>query len=459
MSLLLPFLALVSVKTATDLVTNHVVRPPATAMALVAELSIFPLIVLWLAVGNGLKLLRRLGSSDDSASTPLRNIPAVFTDAAADRQGCLDLLGIGAVYALDGLVYFYAHSNVGAVTYTVLAQTKIFFTVAALRLRGMLSQLSLAQFAGLVSLFFGATLVSLKDVATGVAATSGNRAVGITCLLLGQACTSLANVAYEKRLRSPGADLWVRNVQLTASISLWLAVSSAVRAALILASGGVPPPPGDLLAAFCAPWVWLVVALKAATAVLIALTISAGGNVPRRARDGGHPWTTAARPSARLPPFEWPRPCPLHTLGRGRGRSRRHRARLRASSPRHVALVTAPPPRPNRCSTLSPSLGRWCWRRSSRASRWARCPASASSPGSPSPSRGSRSTTSAKVEPKSSASQGGTGLRRCGVRRWTYSVFGVHFPPRVCPLFICAQSSLCARISSRTRSLANTARV
>ena len=85
LSLLLPFLALVSVKTATDLVTNHVVRPPATAMALVAELSIFPLIVLWLAVGNGLKLLRRLGSSDDSASTPLRNIPAVFTDAAAER--------------------------------------------------------------------------------------------------------------------------------------------------------------------------------------------------------------------------------------------------------------------------------------------------------------------------------------------------------------------------------------
>ena len=280
LSLLLPFLALVSVKTATDLVTNHVVRPPATAMALVAELSIFPLIVLWLAVGNGFKLLRRLGSSDDSASTPLRNIPAVFTDAAADRQGCLDLLGIGAVYALDGLVYFYAHSNVGAVTYTVLAQTKIFFTVAALRLRGMLSQLSLAQFAG---------LVSLKDVATGVAATSGNRAVGITCLLIGQACTSLANVAYEKRLRSPGADLWVRNVQLTASISLWLAVSSAVRAALILASGGVPPPPGDLLAAFCAPWVWLVVALKAATAVLIALTISAGGNVPRRAQTAATP--------------------------------------------------------------------------------------------------------------------------------------------------------------------------
>ena len=89
-------------------------------------------------------------------------------------------------------------------------------------------------------------------------------------------------------------------------------------------------------------------------------------------------------------------------------------------------LVTAPTPRPNRCSTLSPSLGRWCWRRSPRASRWARCPASASSPGSPSPSRGSRSTTSAKVEPKSSASQRGTGLRGGAVWADLFSVFGVH---------------------------------
>jgi drug/metabolite transporter (DMT)-like permease len=303
LSALVPFLTLVSVKTATDLVTNHVVRPPATAMALVAELSIFPLIVLWLAAANGLRLLRRLGGSDDSASPPPRNIRAVFTSALEDRQGCLDLLGIGAVYALDGLVYFYAHSNVGAVTYTVLAQTKIFFTVAALRMRGMLPKLTLAQFAGLAALFFGATLVSLKDVATGVAATSGNRAIGIACLLLGQACTSLANVAYEKRLRSPGADLWVRNVQLTASISLWLAVSSAVRASLILASGGVPPPPRELLAAFCGPWVWLVVALKAVTAVLIALTISAGGNVLRLAQD-------RAAPRRRLRPIS-PAGCSL----------------------------------------------------------------------------------------------------------------------------------------------------
>lgn len=46
------FLSLVTVKTATDLLTNCVARPPATAMALVTELAVFPLIVLWLSVGN-----------------------------------------------------------------------------------------------------------------------------------------------------------------------------------------------------------------------------------------------------------------------------------------------------------------------------------------------------------------------------------------------------------------------
>ena len=311
---------LISVKTATDLLTNCVARPPATVMALVSEIAIFPLIAIWLAVGNGSTFLRRRIQGKTPAANELRDIGSVFKDAMVDNPG--RLLGIGAIYAFDNLVYFFAQSNVGAVTYTVLAQTKIFFTVGVLRWRNMLGKLATAQLAGLVLLFAGANLVALKDVATGVAATSGNRLLGISCLLFGQAITSAANVAYERRsaprsskrptavglcrappclswltrvvsvlpdpccslrracrLREPGCDVWVRNVQLTGAITLWLAVSSAVRASIILLSGGVPPSPHSLLQAFCKPWVWLVVCLKAATAVLIALTIKAGGNV------------------------------------------------------------------------------------------------------------------------------------------------------------------------------------
>lgn len=275
-------LMLVSVKTMTDLITNSVARPPATAMALVTELTIFPLTVLWLWIDNCLMRVRRAGKSaadgGGKEQRPLHDILGVWKIAFTDRPG--RLLVIGLAYALDSIFYFFVQSNVGAVTYTVLAQTKIFFTVLLLRLRGMLDQLAPAQKLGLVSLFAGANLVALKDVATGVAATNnGNRALGIAGLLCAQAVSAIANVAYERRLREPGGDVWVRNVQLTAAISLWLGVGSLIRSVLILASGSTPPSPATLLTAFCAPWVWLVVLLKASSALLIALTIKAGGNV------------------------------------------------------------------------------------------------------------------------------------------------------------------------------------
>jgi len=269
----IPFLGLVSVKTATDIITNYVARPPATAMSLAAELAIFPLIILWLSVEN---LVLRLRGAPVSER---KDIVGIFKQAFTPGNGLFRLCTIGSVYALDNLFYFFAQSNVGAVTYTVMAQTKIFFTVGMLRMRGMLSELKSSQLLGLALLFGGACLVALKDVATGVAAASGNRALGIAGLLCAQAATATANVAYERQLREPGSDLWVRNVQLTSMITLWLIISTLVRTAVIVGSGGTPPAPKALLAAFCAPWVWLVVALKAASAVLIALTISAGGNV------------------------------------------------------------------------------------------------------------------------------------------------------------------------------------
>ena len=97
-------------------------------------------------------------------------------------------------------------AQVKALNATVLAQTKIFFTVAVLQLREMLPRLGRAQLAGLLLLFAGAVLVALKDVATGVAAAGGNRALGIGTLLCGQACTSFANVAYEARRRAAPAQ-------------------------------------------------------------------------------------------------------------------------------------------------------------------------------------------------------------------------------------------------------------
>jgi len=119
--------------------------------------------VLLLTAGNALTMVRRwqqAARGEPAGGPPLCDVRDVFVRALRDQPG--RLLGIGAVYALDGLIYFYAHSNIGAVTYTVLAQTKIFFTVAVLRMRGMLGKLTKAQLAGLFMLFVGANLVTLK---------------------------------------------------------------------------------------------------------------------------------------------------------------------------------------------------------------------------------------------------------------------------------------------------------
>ena len=272
-------LSLVTVKTLTDLMTNYVTRPPAISMALVTVLAIIPLTALWFSASNtAIRLRRRLRGADLADDSVLRSWRVTYREAWTDAPGRMNIIGFA--YALDMMFYFFVQSNVGVVTYTVLAQTKIFFTIAVLRLRGMLGKLQPAQKLGLLSLFLGANLVALKDVATGVASTTAgaNRALGVGGLVLSQAIAALANVAYEKRLREPG-DVWVRNVQINFFILSWLVAFALVYAAGLLAAGGALPTAASLLAAFGAPWVWLVVTLKATSALLIAMTIKAGGNV------------------------------------------------------------------------------------------------------------------------------------------------------------------------------------
>jgi len=90
----------------------------------------FPITFVWLLGGNALNMFAR------SSPRPTRHdIPAIIREAVTDRP--LSLMPLGFIWALDQLLYFFALSNLGAVTYTVLAQTKIFFTVAFLRSQGL----------------------------------------------------------------------------------------------------------------------------------------------------------------------------------------------------------------------------------------------------------------------------------------------------------------------------------
>lgn len=265
---------LILIKSSTDIVTNYVARPPAAAMALAAELMVFPVIISWIM---GRNLQRRLKGTAKREEFKEYTVRKVFNQARKDDPMRLGVIGL--VYALDNLVYFYALSNLGAATYCVLAQTKIFFTAFFLRLRGLARKFSRQQILGLTSLFCGAVMVSLRDVASGVAAAGGNKALGVLAVLIGQASSAYANVAYEESLKRGNSNMWVRNVQLTAAISFWLLLSNMARHAF----GGAAMLDGagmaEIAEGFSRKGVQLVVLLKALSAIAIAATFKYGGNI------------------------------------------------------------------------------------------------------------------------------------------------------------------------------------
>ena len=108
-------LMLVSVKTFTDLLTNSVARPPATAMALVTELTIFPLTAIVLTACNFVARMKQQGSSDGAADfKPPFDLGGICKASVTEKPG--RLMVIGLAYALYSVFLFLVKSNVGAVT-------------------------------------------------------------------------------------------------------------------------------------------------------------------------------------------------------------------------------------------------------------------------------------------------------------------------------------------------------
>jgi len=268
---------LVSIKCAADLATSFVARPPAAATALVSELAAFPITFAVLLGANAFARLRRTIKQESGTDVLPHDFRAIAQEAISDRP--FSLMPLGFIWAFDQLLYFFALSNLGVVTYTVLAQTKIFFTVAFLRQRGLVSKLSRLQKFSFVMLFVGATLVALREVPMGVVAKGGNRGLGAVAVLVGHVMTCWANVKFEARLREPSGSPWARHLQVLFSISLALAMTGATQTAVNVLRGGHLPSMAATAVAFSKPGVWIVVALKAMSVVCIALTLRVGGNV------------------------------------------------------------------------------------------------------------------------------------------------------------------------------------
>lgn len=112
-----------------------------------------------------------------------------------------------------------------------------------------------------------------------------NTVIGGFLTVLGALLSALPNVWYEKLLKTEGEDEWVRNVQVTCWIFLWIAVSQ-IWTSVQNGSNPLASPrsfASSLLGGSglegITPAVWLIVFLKSLNGILVPATLKYAGNL------------------------------------------------------------------------------------------------------------------------------------------------------------------------------------
>ena len=170
-------------------------------------------------------------------------------------------LGVpAAIYVVQNYLHFVAIANLAPGVFQVLYQLKV-LTTALFSVALLGRRLAVRQWVALVVLTAGVALVQLGAGGAPTRALEGTLrpATGFLAAVLLSVLSGLAGVYMELVLKSGGADVWIRNVQL----SMW----SLVPAALPLARDSTP-----FLAHF-GPWAWATVALNAGGGLLTALVV------------------------------------------------------------------------------------------------------------------------------------------------------------------------------------------
>lgn len=264
------FGAIVVQKVAADSLTSWTrgrTTYSGATVSMLSEVAKFPVLAVAIAVFGG-------GWS---------RIPKTLWGAATQQP--LALSWIAGAYAAQNVLYFAALSYISAASYQVLSQSKLIFT-AALTVTMLGKALSARQIAALAALLFGSVLVQVSEMSGGAVAAGGTAALyGGFLTILGALLSSLPNVWYEKLLKTEGEDEWVRNVQVTCWIFLWIAASQLATAFRI---GATPFASfrafgGALLGGSgldgITPAVWVIIGLKALNGILIPATLKYAGNL------------------------------------------------------------------------------------------------------------------------------------------------------------------------------------
>jgi UDP-sugar transporter A1/2/3 len=237
-------------KSATDCLTNwtrqQTVYSGLTA-AILTEVVKLPMVLIGIAVSDGVAMV---------GPTFL----LVFTDKPYITAF------IALMYSVQNVLYFPALSNLSAASYQILSQSKVIFTAVFMYV-WMKTVIGVRRWIALLLLIFGSVLVQVSESNS---ASGGNALYGGGLTILSAFLASVANVWYEKLLKTAGENMWVRNLEITFMCTAWLVVFKFPE----FSEGD-----GVLSLRGFTPAVWMVVALKAMNCILVPAALKYTDNL------------------------------------------------------------------------------------------------------------------------------------------------------------------------------------
>ena len=123
----------------------------------------------------------------------------------------------------------------------------------------------------------GTVLTQVSEVSRNAQVGGENALLGGALTVLGAALSALPNVYYEKVLKKEGENQWVRNVQLTFWISVFLLLFG-VPAMVQSLAGPEAVSLGGMLRGVT-PWVYLVTLLQGLKCLIIPATLKHADNI------------------------------------------------------------------------------------------------------------------------------------------------------------------------------------
>ena len=124
------------------------------------------------------------------------------------------------MYSVQNALYFPALSNLSAASYQILSQSKVIFTAVFMYV-WMKTVIGVRRWIALLLLIVGSVLVQVSELKS---ASGGNALYGGGLTILSALLASVANVGYEKLLKTVGESMWVRNLEITFFVTAWLLV-------------------------------------------------------------------------------------------------------------------------------------------------------------------------------------------------------------------------------------------